>query len=435
MERSGSVEKSVTLNKAQDSGLRRLAKLLGPGIIAVLSWLGAGDLITSSVAGANYGYAMMWVLAVSLLLRFLIVNIIARFQLCNNRGMSILEGYAQLHPVFAWFMLGYALIMGHLTNAYMLKGAGEALATLLHLDQPLLCSAAVVIAVWLLVGRNFYALIEGVMKVLLAVMTLAFITLAVMSGPDLGGILRGTIGFSIPPDEGVHGALLVAVSVIGAVAGSIANFVHPYVMKEKGWTGPEHKRIQRNDLLFAVVVGIVINLAIWVVGVEILRPNGLQVNTLSDLGAAMELFFGAGGWLIFFTGVFATLFASVVGKTTAFPMLITDALQHIRPERRKRYGKTFHKDPAHKWFLLFILVTPLVWSLPGMPDFVTLTIGVNALNIVGLPVISLGLLIMSNQKSLLGDRYRNNWFENLALGFATLLAIWVAIQLGLQLLG
>lgn len=435
MERSGSVEKSVTLNKAQDSGLRRLAKLLGPGIIAVLSWLGAGDLITSSVAGANYGYAMMWVLAVSLLLRFLIVNIIARFQLCNNRGMSILEGYAQLHPVFAWFMLGYALIMGHLTNAYMLKGAGEALATLLHLDQPLLCSAAVVIAVWLLVGRNFYALIEGVMKVLLAVMTLAFITLAVMSGPDLGGILRGTIGFSIPPDEGVHGALLVAVSVIGAVAGSIANFVHPYVMKEKGWTGPEHKRIQRNDLLFAVVVGIVINLAIWVVGVEILRPNGLQVNTLSDLGAALELFFGAGGWLIFFTGVFATLFASVVGKTTAFPMLITDALQHIRPERRKRYGKTFHKDPAHKWFLLFILVTPLVWSLPGMPDFVTLTIGVNALNIVGLPVISLGLLIMSNQKSLLGDRYRNNWFENLALGFATLLAIWVAIQLGLQLLG
>lgn len=435
MERSGSVEKSVTLNKAQDSGLRRLAKLLGPGIIAVLSWLGAGDLITSSVAGANYGYAMMWVLAVSLLLRFLIVNIIARFQLCNNRGMSILEGYAQLHPVFAWFMLGYALIMGHLTNAYMLKGAGEALATLLHLDQPLLCSAAVVIAVWLLVGRNFYALIEGVMKLLLAVMTLAFITLAVMSGPDLGGILRGTIGFSIPPDEGVHGALLVAVSVIGAVAGSIANFVHPYVMKEKGWTGPEHKRIQRNDLLFAVVVGIVINLAIWVVGVEILRPNGLQVNTLSDLGAALELFFGAGGWLIFFTGVFATLFASVVGKTTAFPMLITDALQHIRPERRERYGKTFHKDPAHKWFLLFILVTPLVWSLPGMPDFVTLTIGVNALNIVGLPVISLGLLIMSNQKSLLGDKYRNNWFENLALGFATLLAIWVAIQLGLQLLG
>lgn len=285
-------------------------------------------------------------------------------------------------------MLGYALIMGHLTNAYMIKGAGEALATLLHINQPLLASFAVVLGVWLLVGRNIYSLIEGVMKGLLALMTLAFMALAIMSKPDVGGILAGTIGFSIPPDEGVHGALLVAVSVIGAVAGSIANFVHPYVMRQKGWVGPEHKRIQRNDLLFAVFVGIIINLAIWVVGAEILRPNGIEVKTLDDLGAALQMFFGTGGWLIFFVGVFATLFASIAGKTTAFPMLITDAFQHIRPERREKYGKEFHHDPMHKWFLLFILVTPLVWSLPGMPDFVTLTIGVNALNIIGLPVIS-----------------------------------------------
>jgi len=415
------------------SRISRLIKLLGPGIIAVLSWLGAGDLITSSVAGANYGYAMMWVLAVSLLLRYLIVNIIARFQLCNNQGMTILQGYAQLHPVFAWFMLAYALLMGHLMNAYMIKGAGEALAMLLRIDYPLLCSMAVVLAVWMLVGRNIYAMIEGVMKVLLAVMTLAFLALALMSGPDVAGIVKGTIGFSIPADEGVHGALLVAVSVIGAVAGSVANFVHPYVMRQKGWVGPQHKRIQRNDLLFAVFVGIVINLAIWIVGAEILRPNGIEVKTLGDLGKALEMFFGPIGWYIFFIGVFATLFASISGKTTAFPMLITDAFQHVRPERRERYGKEFHKDPMHKWFMLFILVTPLIWSIPGMPDFVTLTIGVSALNIIGLPVISLGLLIMSNQKSLLSKEYRNNLFENIALAFATGLALWVAFQLGVDL--
>ena len=204
-------------------------------------------------------------------------------------------------------------------------------------------------------------------------------------------------------------------------------------MKEKGWTGPQHKRIQRNDLLFAVFVGIVINLAIWVVGAEILRPNGLKVETLDDLGAALEMFFGPAGWYVFFIGVFATLFASVVGKTTAFPMLITDALHYSAPSRRARYGDKFQNDPLHKWFMLFILVTPLVWSLPGMPDFVTLTIGVNALNIVGLPIISIGLLIMSNQKKLLGD-YRNNLLENIALGLATILAVWVAIQLGTDLL-
>lgn len=68
-----------------------------------------------------------------------------------------------------------------------------------------------------------------------------------------------------------------------------------------------------------------------------------------------------------------------------------------------------------------------------MPDFVTLTIGVSALNIIGMPVISLGPLIMSNQKSLLDKKYRNSLFENVALLFATGLALWVAFQLGVDL--
>ena len=67
----------------------------------------------------------------------------------------------------------------------------------------------------------------------------------------------------------------------------------------------------RNDLLFAVFVAIVINLAIWIVGAEILQPNGIEVKTLGDLGKALELLFGPIGWYIFFVGVFATLFASM----------------------------------------------------------------------------------------------------------------------------
>lgn len=74
---------------------------------------------------------------------------------------------------------------------------------------------------------------------------------------------------------------------------------------------------------------------------------------------------------VFFIGVFATLYASISGKTTAFSMLITDAFRHVLPKRRDKYGKEFHHDPMHKWFMLFILVTPLVWSVPGMPDFAT----------------------------------------------------------------
>lgn len=41
----------------------------GPGIVVVLTWLGAGDIIDMGVAGANYGYSLMWVLVAALLFR------------------------------------------------------------------------------------------------------------------------------------------------------------------------------------------------------------------------------------------------------------------------------------------------------------------------------------------------------------------------------
>jgi Mn2+/Fe2+ NRAMP family transporter len=408
--------------------MKEIFKSYGPGIIAVLAWLGAGDLVTSSVAGSDYGYSLMWILALSLLLRYLIVNIIARFQSMNKEGLTIMEGYGRLHPFFTYFLFGYALIMGHLFNAYMIKGAGEVLSTILHINQPFLCSIIVVGIALFLLGKSIYLTIENVMKVLLALMTLAFFVLAFQAGPDIGQIVKGTIGFSIPSDTGVHGALLVAVSIIGAVAGSIANFVHPYFMKEKGWVRPEHKKLQRNDLLFAISVAIVINLAIWVVGAEILKPNGIKVETIDDLGKALQLNFGFVGCLIFYFGVFCTLFASIIGKTTGFPKLITDIFHIIRKDRRQKYGTKFENDPMYKWFMLFMLITPLIWSVPGMPGFISLVVGVNALNIVGFPVIAIGLLILSNKKSLLGEN-RNNLVENILLVLSVILALWSAGQL------
>ncbi|WP_299093743.1 Nramp family divalent metal transporter [uncultured Metabacillus sp.] len=431
---SNLAESTVTtpeIREKKSNIITKFKSTYGPGILAVLTWLGAGDLVTSSVAGADYGYSLMWILALSLLLRYLIVNVIARFQLCNTEGLTLLEGYGRLHPFFGYFLFGYALIMGHLFNSYMIKGAGEVLSILLHINQPFLGSVIVVGLVLLLIGRNIYNTIENVMKIILALMTIAFLVLAFQSTPDVGQIVKGTIGFSIPSDTGVHGALLVAVSIIGAVAGSISNFVHPYFMKEKGWVNPNHLKVQRNDLLFAIGVCIVINLAIWIVGAEILRPNNIHVETITDLGQALQLSLGQTGWLIFYLGVFAVLFASIVGKSTGYPRLVTDAYYVINKKRRDKYEGQYNKDPMSKWIMIFVLVTPIIWSIPGMPGFITLTIVVNALNVVGFPVIAIGMLILSNKKSLMGN-YRNNWFENVCLFLSSGLAIWSAVQLAIS---
>ena len=61
---------------------------MGPGIVIALTWLGAGDLVDSAVLGGNYGYELMWAMAVALFVRFVLVSIIAKYQLCNPLGYA-----------------------------------------------------------------------------------------------------------------------------------------------------------------------------------------------------------------------------------------------------------------------------------------------------------------------------------------------------------
>lgn len=64
----------------------------GPGIVVVLTWLGAGDVVDMAVAGSSYGYSLMWVLVVAVLMRFVFVSAIARYQLCGSRRAPVSSG-------------------------------------------------------------------------------------------------------------------------------------------------------------------------------------------------------------------------------------------------------------------------------------------------------------------------------------------------------
>src|SRR6185436_8270386 len=74
---------------------------LGPGLIAVLTWLGAGDVVEAGMAGGNYGYSLMWIVVVALLIRFLFVSLIAKYQLCNQHGEGVLDGLVRLNRLYA----------------------------------------------------------------------------------------------------------------------------------------------------------------------------------------------------------------------------------------------------------------------------------------------------------------------------------------------
>ena len=109
-------------------------KSIGPGIVIALTWLGAGDLVDSAVAGGNYGYALMWAMAVALFVRFVFVSIIAKYQLCNEHGESVIAGLRRIHPSLPIVVGFLALVFAHFYGSFSVKGAGETTAGLLGLS-------------------------------------------------------------------------------------------------------------------------------------------------------------------------------------------------------------------------------------------------------------------------------------------------------------
>src|SRR5581483_11069685 len=182
-----------------------------------------------------------------------------------------------------------AILMGHVYGSYMTVGVGEICRNLFRFGQTwqwaLACNA---VALALVFGS------------------------AVWVGFNPLGVVQGLYRFEMPRHQGKFNPLLVAVAMIGAVGGSLMNLAYPYFLEAKGWRGPQYRRVQFYDFLLAVTMMIVLNLAVWTLGAELLYPNK-QIRDLDDLPRLLSTVLGEGGRWLFYLGIFAAVYTSVLG--------------------------------------------------------------------------------------------------------------------------
>lgn len=419
------------------SGFFGYVRSMGPGLIVVLTWLGAGDIVQNGVSGGNYGYALMWVIVLAVIMRFLFVSLIAKYQLCNQYGENVVDGLARLHAWYPPFLAFAAFVFAHVLGSYMLAGLGEASVNLTGLGinsawgafcWALLWSAAAL----LLVFRPVYRRIELVFKCLLGVLTASFIGIAVWVRPNPVGIFQGTFAFALPPRHGPYDSLLVAVALIGAVGGSLMNLMYPFLLEQKGWRGPTFRRLQIYDLLFGIVVLIVLDLAIWTLGAELIRGRGGTIEEFKDLAELLSIQLGQLGESVFYLGIMATLFTSLAGQSLGLAWL--GSFSYLRWKKGTSPGRDeYTTHPTYKFIAVWGVVSPLVWSLPGTPDFMTLTLLGNGIQVFLIPVLAGGLWVITSSRRFIGEEYRNSWWENLVMALLFVIAVWSAFGM-LQLL-
>ncbi len=402
----------------------------GPGLVVVLTWLGAGDIVDIGVAGADFGYSLMWVVVVAIAMRFLFVSLIARYQLCNQHGEGVLDGLARLSRFYPPLICIAVFVFGHVYCAYMTRGLGEICVNVIGIGEVWMWAIFWNALTLIIVLKSVYTGIEWVFKLLLAVLAISFLGCAIWVKPDVSGILRGLINLEVPPEKGRFGPLLVAVGMIGAVGGSLMNLVYPYFLEAKGWRGPRYRRLQTYDFLLAIVVMIILNLSVWVLGAQILHPRGLTINGLDDLPALLSEVLGNGGRILFYCGIFAAVYTSLVGHALGLAALGSHAFL------RWKHGAgvelpSYHKHPLHPTIVYWCLITSLVWSFPKGADFVTLTLLSQGAQVVIIPFLAGGLWWITSSSRYIGREYRNRWWDNLVMAILFALSVigaWTAIK-------
>ena len=164
----------------------------------------------------------------------------------------------------------------------------------------------------------------------------------------------------------------------------------------------------------------------WVVGAQILRPNGIEVNTIQDIGIALEMYLGVFGAKLFYLGIGGTLFCAGASCALGYTKLFVANFNELFPNRKSRTER-IQQDMLYKVLLAIMIAVAFLWSLPMMPGQVYMTLLTNALQVFVVPVIAVGVLLVTASKKYMGD-HTNNIFENIVLAVTTVLAIVSVVQ-------
>jgi Mn2+/Fe2+ NRAMP family transporter len=338
----------------------------------------------------------------------------------------VLDGLVRLHPLYAPVLFVAAVLLGHVHGASATVGVGEIGRNMFGFGPVWMWATVFNGTAWFLVFRSGFRALEYVFFFFLAVLSVSFIGSAIWIGFNPADVARGMVRLEMPDKAGAYDPALVALAMIGAVGGSLMNLVYPYFIDEKGWRGPAYRRVQFYDLLLGIIAMLVLNLSVWVLGAELLYPDR-TVEQLEDLPNLLSLTLGEPGRMLFYAGIFAAVYTSLVGVAAGLGRLGTHAWLRWR-EGAGAVSYDFRSHACFKVIAVSSLISPLVWTVPGAPGFVAVTLVTNSMQVILLPMLAGGLWWITASRRLIGDQYKNRWWENCVMGLLVSLAGYFAFQ-------
>lgn len=393
-------------SKTQKNKLISVLAGLGPGIITAALVFGPSKMTITSKLGAEYGYSMLWIVVVAIFFMLIFTNMGARIGLHTNvslltnirakwgKAVSVLIGLG-VFLVATSFQAGNAI------------GVGIAVAEATGTKAWIWVLVFNVFGMALLFFSSFYKVLEKLMIALVGLMLISFLTTLFLSKPSLSGIAEGFIP-NVPLGSS---ALIIAFtascfSIVGA-------FYQSYLMQEN----KKHGVVSTNKSYTGIIILGVMSIVVIICAAAVLHPQGLKVNSASEMSKALVPLFGTYAADLFLAGLFGASFSSLVGNATVGGSLLGDALG---------YGSKL-SSKAVRLFIAFVMICGAGIALIFGKLPLELIIFAQSVTIFLVPFIGIAMYTIANDQKIMGKN-ANSLFVKITGALGLLLLIALAVK-------
>ncbi|MDO6491051.1 MULTISPECIES: Nramp family divalent metal transporter [unclassified Cellulophaga] len=389
--------------------IKKWFKNIGPGPLVAAAFIGPGTITVCTLAGVNFGFALLWAMALSIVATIVLQEMSARVGIVSQKGLSNIIRTEIKNPILKWFTI--LLILSAIVIGNAVYEAGNISGGILGLEALLgesyvsfgsfsfnyLSMLMGVIAFVLLFIGNYKVLEKALISLVIA-MSLAFLITAIITKPDLIAILSGIFKPSLPKD-----GLLTVIALIGTTVVPYNLFLHASLVSEK-WKSVTDLQYARKDTIVAVVLGGVVSMCVIISAAAI---QGSDINSAADLAKGLEPLFGSFAKYFLAIGLFAAGITSAITAPLAAAYVTCGCLG----------WSTNLKSSKFRTVWMLILFLGVLFSSLGIKPIDIIKFAQIANGIL-LPIIAAFLLWIMNKKSVLGV-YKNNIYQNI-LGFIIL---------------
>lgn len=380
-------------------------RVIAPGLMMAATGVGAGDLMTGTLAGSELGTSVLWAVLLGAFLKFVLSEGVARWQLFS--GTSLLAGWNdKLGAWIRWVFLAYIALFTVVVGRALANACGVAGTALLPFGGGGQSSVTIWAVIHSLAGvaivlRGSFGAFERIMSALIGLMFVTVVGTTILIAPPPAEILRGFVPSL--PDGGASWIL----AILGGVGGTVTLMSYGYWIREQGRRGEGMLKTCRIDLAVGNGVTAVFGVCVVIIGSRIVVEGGgaaLAVQMADRLAAAT----GPAGKWIFLAGFWGAVFSSLLGVWQSIPYLFADFVRLRSPG-----GGELRKSTPYRAWVLLVGVAPL-FLLNAQVRQIQLTYGV--LGALFLPLLALTLLLLNGRSQWVGEAGRNPLWISVALG-------------------